>query len=101
LRKRVVKNIKKLEMEPIPKDKKHIIEVKGNRYLCEMTIDKIRLYYEVAYNKVFIFNGEVLVFSIEKNHKSGNSKNYPRQRNFIKRVKNFFQKQSFIKSKRL
>ena len=83
------------KINPFPKDKKHILDInsQGN-YLCELSIDKFRFYYEIITGVVIIneieYLGKVEILEGHSNHKSGNSKNYPNQQKTIKSLKKKF-----------
>lgn len=55
-----------------------------------------RFYYEIRHGIIWIneveYAGEVKVISGNKNHKSGNSQNYPNQNRDIKNLKKDFEK---------
>ena len=89
--KKIINN--KLKINPIPSNKKHIIDRKNNKYLCEFGIDKIRFLYIIEFEKVIIFGveyeGNVKIFDVKYNYKSGN-KNYPNQQRDLKKVKKDF-----------
>jgi mRNA-degrading endonuclease RelE of RelBE toxin-antitoxin system len=93
---RVLKKLVNLEDNPIPKDKKHIIDTKGAALLCEFTVDKLRFYYEISNGIIWInevqFAGEVKVISGYANHKSGNKQNNPNQRRDIGFLRKLFGK---------
>ena len=94
LKERIVKFIDSLENNPVPKKKKHILDMTGNCFLCEYPIEELRFYYTIENQFVVIedieFNGVVEVLKGFSNHKSGNSKNYPNQRRDIGRLKKDF-----------
>ena len=79
-----------LAKEPLPRKKKHILELKGNKVLCELAIDKIRFYYLVLNGNICVgdveYIGNVEVLEAYSNHKSG-SNNYPNQKKDIEKMK--------------
>lgn len=94
--KRVDKFLLDLETNPIPNNKKHILEVHGPSMLCEGAIDKLRFYYTIEDKFVVIedikYRGSVEIIEGKSNHKSGDKKNYPNQRRDISRLKKWFDK---------
>ena len=94
--KRVEKFISNLESNPIPKNRKHILETHGPSMLCEGSVDKLRFYYTIEDKFVVIeeikYRGSVEVIEGHSNHKSGNKKNFPNQRRDISKLKEWFQK---------
>lgn len=103
MKKRVKKFIDSLEEKPIPKDKSHILEQNGPSMLCEGAVDKLRFYYTIEDKFVVVENikyrGSVEVISGHSDHKSGNPQNYPNQRKYIAKLKDWFNK-IFLKNKR-
>ena len=89
------KFIERLEDYPVPKKKKHILELAGNCMLCEQEIDKFRIYYTIENQFVVIekveYDGTVNVLKGFSNHKSGHKK-YPNQQRDIKKMKKDFKK---------
>lgn len=94
LKEKVVKFIDTLENNPIPKKKKHILDLAGNCFLCEYPLNELRFYYTVENQFVVIenieYDGVVEVLDGYSNHKSGNSKNYSNQRKDIFKLKKNF-----------
>ncbi len=92
---RCIKELYKLAIKPIPSDKKHVLDIKNHKILCEIGVDKIRFYYQIHQERVIIdkveYIGKVIVEHGKSNHKSGNS-NYPNQQKFIKWIKKLFRK---------
>lgn len=86
-KKKIVNFIEYLENNPVPKNKKHILDVSGNSFLCEYSLDKLRFYYTIENLFIVIedieYDGEIEVLKGFSNHKSGN-KNYPNQKRDIK-----------------
>jgi mRNA-degrading endonuclease RelE of RelBE toxin-antitoxin system len=84
----------RLKKTPYPKDKKYILNIKGDSYLCELVIDKFRFYYEIKQEIIVIneieYLGKVRVLEGHTNQKSGNKQNYPNQRRTIQRLKKWF-----------
>ncbi|MCA9496423.1 MAG: hypothetical protein KC589_05760 [Nanoarchaeota archaeon] len=91
---RSVKEIEKLALNPVPRNKNHILATKGNAFLCEFGVDKIRFYYEVKHGIIYVEDVKYLelveVLEESSNHKSGNSKNYPNQQKFIEKLSKWF-----------
>ena len=91
-----LKKILKLQKEPIPKNKKHILATKGNAILCELQVDKLRLYYEVSHGIIWVndiqYDGVVKVTKAYSNHKSGDNSSYPNQQKDIRKMKKEFEK---------
>jgi mRNA-degrading endonuclease RelE of RelBE toxin-antitoxin system len=94
VQRRSVRAIENLVSFPIPENKKHILATKGNALLCELSVDKIRFYYEVKQGIIFIedfkYVGVVEVLEGKRNHKSGNNQNYPNQQKFINSLLKWF-----------
>jgi mRNA-degrading endonuclease RelE of RelBE toxin-antitoxin system len=102
IKQRVIEKIKSLELDPFPRQKKHILETAGSSILCELPIDKLRIYYtvedrfivieEIEYGKIIEkeYKGLVKILEGKSNHKSGNKENYPNQRKDINRLKKWF-----------
>ena len=94
LTKRVDTFLLNLEINPIPKDKKHILETHGPSMLCEGTIDKLRFYYTIEDKFVVVedikYRGSVEVIQGKQNHKSGSRKNFSNQRRDISKLKKWF-----------
>lgn len=92
---RVIEKIKKLELDPFPRQKKHILETVGSSLLCELSIDKLRIYYTVEDRFIVIeeivYKGIVTLIEGKNNHKSGNKLNNPNQRRDISKLKKWFQ----------
>ena len=92
------KIIEGFKEDPLPKHKKHILDVIKGVYLCEFRIDKYRFYYEIRSGKIIINNievkGKVIINHTSNSHKSGDKKNYPRQRNFITWLKKKFKREN-------
>ena len=90
------KKINSLGLKPFPKDKKHILDIRSDRMLCELAFDKIRIYYTLVQGKTIIneieYLGKVEVKDASNSHKSGNKKNYSRQQKDIKEMKKDFKK---------
>ena len=88
--------VESFKMNPLPKEKKHILDVRNGIYLCEFGIDKYRFYYEIHSGKIIIdkleFDGKVIIDYSSKSHKSGSKKNYSRQQTFINWLKKKFKK---------
>ena len=95
-RKICFKKINFLGLNPVPKNKKHILDVNKNSFLCELAVDKIRIYYELTQGKTIIneivYLGKVEVKDASNSHKSGNKKNYSRQQKDINKMKKDFKK---------
>ena len=95
IRKRVLNKLETLKKFPIPKDKNHILDINKNFFLCELDIDKYRIYYIVEYNKVIInkikYRGNVIIQYL-KSHKSGSFKKWNKQRDFINWIKKKFKR---------
>jgi len=93
-KKKVVKFIESLENNPVPRNKKHILDMTGNSFLCEYVIDELRFYYTIENQFVVIeeieYCGKVEILKGYSNHKSGNSQNFPNQRKDIKNLKRDF-----------
>ena len=99
---RIIKGIKSLEIDPFPRDKKHILETVGSSLLCELAVDKLRIYYTVEDRFIVIeeirsgknidiqYKGIVNVLEGKSSHKSGNKNNFPNQRRDICRLKKWF-----------
>ncbi len=96
LRKICIKKINNLAKIPFPQDKKHILDIKKDRMLCELAIDKIRIYYEITQGKVIIndilYLGKVEVKNGSKSHKAGSKGHFGRQQKDIKKMKINFKK---------
>lgn len=94
IKKRVIKRIKELEMDPFPRNKQHILETAGSSLLCELAIDKLRIYYTVEDRFIVIENieyeGVVTLVEGSSNHKSGSKKNWSNQRNDIQKLIKWF-----------
>ena len=94
IKKRVIKNIKSLQYYPYPRDKKHILETIGSTILCELSVDKLRVYYTVEDRFIVIedieYDGIISVLEGHSNHKSGSKKNFSNQRRDIGRLKSWF-----------
>jgi len=92
---RVIEKIKKLELDPFPRQKKHILETVGSSLLCELSIDKLRIYYTVEDRFIVIedieYGGIVTLIEGKNSHKSGNKQNNPNQRRDISKLKKWFQ----------
>ena len=90
---KVIKFVDSLAKDPFPKNKNPILESSGSSLLCELAVEKIRIYYTIENQFVVIedveFDGVVGVLERHNNHKSGNSNN-PNQQKTIKRLKKFF-----------
>jgi len=88
------KELKKLEFDPFPRSKKHILETVGSSLLCELVVDKWRIYYTVEDRYIVIeeveYEGVVKVVKGYSNHKSGNKQNNPNQRKDIGILKRWF-----------
>jgi hypothetical protein len=95
-KRRFSKKIIELEIQPIPKSKKHVLDIKNHRMLCEFGIDKIRFYYTIYRNKIIIndceYLGNVNVEKVFKSHKAGSYGHYGRQQKDIKKMKKDFKK---------
>lgn len=93
IKKKVITKINSLEQSPFPKNKSHILDLAGNSMLCELSIEKIRVYYTIENQFVVIenieYDGVVSVLDGKLNHKSGN-KSYPNQKKYIKKIKRIF-----------
>ena len=93
--KRVKKFISNLETNPIPSDKKHILETHGPSMLCESSVDKLRFYYTIEDKFIVIedikYRGSVEIVEGYSNHKSGNKQNFPNQRRDINKLRKWFQ----------
>ena len=94
---RCLKRIQGLAKDPIPTNKKHILDImKGGSMLCEVSVDKIRIYYEIHHGNVIIneceYLGEVAVVEASSSHKSGSKKNYSRQQKAINFLKKAFRR---------
>ncbi len=93
LKKRFKKELEILRKNPIPPNRKHVLEHENRNLLCEFAIDKFRFYYEIKTGEIVINNvvylGKVTVLEGHSNQKSGN-KNYPNQQRTIKRLKKKF-----------
>jgi len=91
---KVSKFIEKLKRDPLPRNNKHILDTSGSSMLCEFSLEKLRFYYTIENQFIVIENieyqGFVEVLEGHSNHKSGNKKNYPNQRNTIKRLVKWF-----------
>ena len=96
IRKYCLKKIFDLAKNPVPKDKRYILDINKNSFLCELAVDKVRIYYMITHGSVKIneieYLGKVEVKDASNSHKSGNKKNYPRQREDIKKMKKDFKK---------
>jgi len=92
---RVNKVIFNLVKNPFPREGKHILDSKGNKLLCELSIDKLRFYYIIEEGRILIndveYLGKIKINHGFTNHKSGN-KNYPNQKRFILWLKKLFKK---------
>ncbi len=95
IKNKVISKIKQLEIDPFPHQKKHIIETIGSSLLCELSIDKLRIYYTVEDRFIVIeeieYKGIITLIEGRNNHKSGNKQNYPNQRRDISKLKKWFQ----------
>ena len=91
-----VKEIFNLAVTPIPRKKEHVLDVKEHRLLCELSVDKIRFYYEVSQERIIVnevnYKGKVLVGYGKNNHKFGNKKNWSNQQKFINWLKKIFRR---------
>ena len=91
---RIIDAIKKLEIDPFPRAKNHILETAGSSLLCELAVDKVRIYYTVEDRFIVIeeieYAGIVKILEGQNSHKSGNKKNWSNQRRDIKRLSNWF-----------
>lgn len=101
IKQRVIEKIKSLELDPFPRQKNHILETIGSSLLCELPIDKLRVYYTVEDRFIVIeeieYMGIIKILEGQNSHKSGNKKNFPNQRRDIGRLKKWFQ--NFFKGK--
>lgn len=103
MKNRIDNELEKLKFKPFPKNKKHILDTSQISLLCELSIDKLRIYYTIEDGFIVIeeiinkkikkieYEGIVTLIEGQNNHKSGNKKNYPNQRRDIKRIKQWFQ----------
>ena len=91
-----LKKIFYLAKNPVPKDKKHILDTNKNSFLCELAANKVRIYYIITHGVVRIndieYLGKVEVKDASNSHKSGNKKNYSRQQKDINKMKKDFNK---------
>ena len=71
----------KLAITPIPRKKEHVLDVKDHKMLCELSVDKIRFYYQLEQTRIIIdkveYDGRVVIEHGKSSHKSGNKKNNP------------------------
>lgn len=88
---KINKKLNELKLKPFPSNKNHILSVCGSEMLCEIAYNTIRVYYVITREEIVIekivYEGFVNVYDLKKNHKSGNSRNYPNQRKFINKEK--------------
>ncbi len=54
LKKRCLRKIRQLTENPAPTNKKDILKIVGRYMLCKLSVDKIRIYYEVGRGHVII-----------------------------------------------
>lgn len=92
---RIIKELRNLQINPFPRNKKHILETLGSSLLCELAVDKFRIYYIIEDKFVIIegigYEGIVNLLEGHSNHKSGNN-NYSNQKKDIGILKKWFLK---------
>lgn len=87
--------LEELAKNPLPLNKKHILDTKGNSLLCELDFKKWRVYYIYTNETILIaqisFDGIVRILDGYSNHKSG-SNNWSNQKKIITKLKKEFKR---------